>query len=103
MSRFDTVSVLTQATLYFDGKCVSHSVSFPDGSRKTVGVILPSVLNLKAGAAETMECVAGRCRIRLKGEQAWTEYGPGERFPVPADTRSRSRRLSRSSMLPQDP
>ncbi len=39
------------------------------------------------GAPETMECVAGRCRVRLEGEQAWTEYGPGERFHVPAETR----------------
>lgn len=87
MSRFDKVSVLTQANVYFDGKCVSHTVLFPDGSRKTVGVILPSVLTFKTGVPETMECVAGRCRVRLEGEQAWTEYGPGERFHVPADTR----------------
>jgi hypothetical protein len=32
---FDNVSVVKQANVYFDGKCVSHTVQFADGSRKT--------------------------------------------------------------------
>lgn len=42
MSQFDNVSVVKQANVYFDGKCVSHTVVLVDGTRKTVGVILPS-------------------------------------------------------------
>ncbi|MES2090170.1 MAG: pyrimidine/purine nucleoside phosphorylase, partial [Pseudomonadota bacterium] len=30
-------SVNTQASVYFDGKCVSHTVTLADGSRKSVG------------------------------------------------------------------
>jgi uncharacterized protein YaiE (UPF0345 family) len=41
MSQFDNVSVVKKANVFFDGKCVSHSVLFPDGTRKTVGVIMP--------------------------------------------------------------
>lgn len=87
MSHLDNVSVLTRANVYFDGKCVSHTLLCADGSKKTVGVILPAVLSFKTDVPETMEGVAGRCRVRLEGEQAWTEYGPGERFSVPAHTR----------------
>ena len=36
------VSVQTQANVYFDGRCVSHSVTLADGTRKSVGVILPA-------------------------------------------------------------
>jgi uncharacterized protein YaiE (UPF0345 family) len=86
MSQFDNVSVVKQANVYFDGKCVSHTVLFPDGSRKSVGVILPSTLSFTTGAPETMECVSGRCRVRLKGQEAWTEYGPGESFSVPGNS-----------------
>ena len=40
-TQFDQVSVLKQANIYFDGKCVSHTVLFADGSKKTLGVIFP--------------------------------------------------------------
>lgn len=36
-TQFDGVSVLKEANVYFDGKCVSHTVQFADGSRKSVG------------------------------------------------------------------
>ena len=80
--RFDAVSVVKKANVYFDGKCVSHTVMFPDGSRKTVGVIFPSKLTFKTGAPETMEIVGGRCRVRLANETGWKEYGAGQRFSV---------------------
>ncbi|OYX25841.1 MAG: hypothetical protein B7Z03_15255, partial [Hydrogenophilales bacterium 32-62-9] len=44
MSLFDNVAVTKQANVYFDGKCVSHTVQFADGTKKSVGVILPSTL-----------------------------------------------------------
>ena len=36
--------------VYFDGKCVSHTVLFADGTRKTLGVILPGALNFGTDA-----------------------------------------------------
>ena len=50
MSQFDNVSVVKKANVYFDGKCVSHTVQFADGTKKTVGVILPSSLLFNTGA-----------------------------------------------------
>lgn len=41
MSQFDNVSVVKKANVYFDGKCISHTVVLADGVKKTVGVILP--------------------------------------------------------------
>lgn len=82
MSQFDNVSVVKRANIYFDGKCVSHTVLFADGSRKSVGVIFPSSLVFNTGAPEIMEINAGRCRVRLKGESAWVEYGPGQSFEI---------------------
>src|SRR5579885_2114774 len=37
MTQFDNVSVVKKAGVYFDGKCISHTVLFPGGARKTVG------------------------------------------------------------------
>jgi hypothetical protein len=85
-SQFDNVSVVKKANVYFDGKCVSHTVLFPDGTRKTVGVIFPSSLTFNTGAPEVMELNAGACRIRLKGEQEWKTYRGGESFRVPGNS-----------------
>jgi len=80
--RFDQVSVVKKANVYFDGKCVSHTVLFPDGSRKSVGVIFPSRLTFKTGAPETMEILFGECRVLLPGESEWREVRGGQRFVV---------------------
>lgn len=84
--RFEQVSVVKKANVYFGGKCVSHTLFFPDGSRKSVGVIFPSRLTFKTGAPETMEIVAGLCRVRLAGESEWREYQGGEQFAVAGDS-----------------
>lgn len=86
MSQFDNVSVVKRANVYFDGKCVSHTVLFPDGSRKTLGVIQPSRLTFSTGAPEVVEITAGRCRVKLAGSADWRSYGPGERFAVPGNS-----------------
>jgi len=85
-AQFDNVSVVKRANLYFDGKCVSHTVLLPDGAKKTLGVIFPSSLTFNTGAPEVMELNAGKCRIRLKGETAWRSYGGGESFSVPGNS-----------------
>lgn len=86
MTQFDQVSVLKKANVYFDGKCVSHTLLFADGTRKSVGVILPATLTFNTGAPEIMEIVDGRCRVTLKGESSSTEYGAGQSFAVPGDS-----------------
>ncbi len=86
MSQFDNVSVIKAANVYFDGKCVSHTVVLADGVRKTVGVILPSSLTFNTGAPEVMEGVGGSCRVRLKGEAEWKTFSAGESFNVPGNS-----------------
>lgn len=85
-TQFDQVSVVTKANIYFDGKCVSHTVLFADGSKKTIGVIFPSSLVFNTGAPEVMELNAGKCRIRLKGEENWQAYEGGQSFNVPGNS-----------------
>ena len=86
MSQFDNVSIVKKANIYFDGKCVSHTVQFPDGSRKTVGVIFPSSLTFNTGAPETMELVSGLCRVKLAGQDGWSAYKGGESFEAPGNS-----------------
>ena len=82
-NTIDGVSVTTQANVYFDGKCISHGITFPDGTKKSVGVVLPSTLTFKTGAPEIMECVAGSCEYKLAGTDTWIKSSAGEKFNVP--------------------
>lgn len=86
MSQFDNVGVVKKANVYFDGRCVSHTVIFPDGTKKTIGVIFPSSLTFSTGAPEIMELNAGVCRVRLKGQSEWATYVSGQQFSVPANS-----------------
>ena len=83
-TRIDGVAVTTQANVYFDGKCISHSLSYPDGTKKSVGVILPATLTFNTGAAEIMECVAGACEYRLAGSDVWQTSQAGQQFAIAA-------------------
>jgi len=82
--RFDGVSVSKKANVFFDGRCISHTVHFPDGSRKSVGVMLPGPLRFETAAPEIMELLEGRCRVEIADSGKWTEYRGGQRFEVPA-------------------
>ena len=86
-STLDGVSVNTQASVYFDGKCVSHGITFADGTKKSVGVVLPATLTFGTGAPEIMECVAGSCEYKLAGSDVWLKSGPGEKFSIPGDSK----------------
>jgi purine/pyrimidine-nucleoside phosphorylase len=85
-TQFDNISVVKKANIYFDGKCVSHTVLFADGTKKTIGVIFPSSLTFNTGAPEVMELNAGKCRIRLKDEAEWKTYEGGQSFNVPGNS-----------------
>ncbi len=86
MKQFDQVSVVTKANVYFDGKCVSHTLLCADGSRKSVGVIMPGTsLTFNTGVAEKMEIVEGRCRANIANSQ-WQTFGASEHFNVAANT-----------------
>jgi uncharacterized protein YaiE (UPF0345 family) len=86
MAQFDNVSVKKKANVYFDGKCVSHTVMLPNGTRSTIGVIFPSTLTFNTVAPELMEINSGNCKVRLQGEPGWKTYGTGEKFTVPGNS-----------------
>ena len=85
-THIDLVTVTTQASVYFDGKCVSHGITFADGTKKSVGVVLPATLTFNTGAPEIMECVAGSCEYKLAGTDAWLSSKPGEKFSIPGNS-----------------
>jgi uncharacterized protein YaiE (UPF0345 family) len=86
MSEFANVTVVKAANIYFDGKVTSRTVRFADGSRKTLGIMLPGDYSFNTDAAEIMEILAGSMDIRLAGSNEWRTYGAGTQFEVPANS-----------------
>src|SRR5580765_2598150 len=82
--EFAGVTAVTKANVYFDGKVVSHSLLFPDGSKKTLGLIYPGKFHFGTEKAERMEIVAGQCSVKLDGQTATNAYVAGQVFEVPA-------------------
>jgi uncharacterized protein YaiE (UPF0345 family) len=82
--KFENVTALAKANVYFDGKVVSHTVLLPDGSKKTLGLIYAGEFHFGTDAAERMDITAGSCRVRLDGTSEWRDYGAGTSFRVPA-------------------
>ena len=87
MSEFKNVTVLKKANVYFDGKVVSRTVLFPDGSKKTLGIMQPGEYEFGTDAAEVMEILAGDLQVLLPGETQWRRVQGGETFDVPTKSR----------------
>jgi len=83
-SEFPNVTAITKANIYFDGKVVSHSIVFADGSKKTLGLIYPGAYHFGTDKAERMEIVSGNCEVKIDGSESRTTYKDGEFFDVPA-------------------
>ncbi|HVY69803.1 MAG TPA: pyrimidine/purine nucleoside phosphorylase [Verrucomicrobiae bacterium] len=83
-TEFRGVTAVAKANIYFDGKVVSHSIVFPDGSKKTLGLIYPGKFHFGTEKAERMEIVAGACTVKLDGQTTTTTYTPGQFFDVAA-------------------
>lgn len=86
MSEFTNVTIVKKANIYFDGKVVSWTVLFADGSKKTLGVMQPGEYEFSTGAAEVMEIIAGNLEWRMKGETLWKRVEGGDAFEVPANS-----------------
>ena len=80
--QFDHVSLNKKANIYSDGKCISYNLVFPDGSKKTVGVVMPSLITFATDLPEIMEIVDGKCRARIGETGDWKTYESGQRFRV---------------------
>jgi purine/pyrimidine-nucleoside phosphorylase len=81
--KFENVTVVTKANVYFGGKVVSHTV-LAAGDRKTLGLIYPGQYTFNTDAPERMDITAGSCRVRRAGAKDWTTYAADSSFRVPA-------------------
>lgn len=87
MEQFQNVTVIKKANVYFEGKVTSRAVLFADGSKKTLGIMLPGEYEFGTEAAENMEMLGGEMDVLLPGQDQWRTFKEGESFDVPANSR----------------
>ena len=87
MTEFSNVTVIKKANIYFDGKVTSRSVIFPDGTQKTLGVMLPGDYEFNTDAEEIMEILSGDLEVLLPGSAEWQMIKGGDSFTVPAQSK----------------
>ena len=91
MQEFRNVTVIKKANAYFDGKATSRTILFDDGSKKTLGIMMPGDYEFGTGEKEIMEILAGELVIQLPGSDKWQPVQPGESFEVPANSQFKLR------------
>ncbi len=84
MSEFKNVTVVKEANVYFDGKVTSRTVLFADGSKKTLGIMLPGEYQFGTAEKEVMEIASGDLDVLLPGAIEWKTFQGGDSFDVPA-------------------
>ena len=85
MSEFNNVTVVREANVYFDGGVTSRTVLFPNGEKKTLGIMQPGEYTFNTADAELMEILAGELVVQIAGESGWRTVVGGESFEVPAN------------------
>jgi uncharacterized protein YaiE (UPF0345 family) len=85
MSKFENVTVIKEANIYYDGKVTSRTVEFSDGEIKSLGIMLPGEYTFNTADKEIMEMMSGELEIRLPGEE-WKTLSTPESFEVPANS-----------------
>ncbi len=87
MSEFTNVTVLRKANVFFNGGVTSRTIIFPDGSKKTLGIMQPGEYEFTTSSAEVMEIIAGELEVQLPGSQEWRAVTGGTSFDVPPNAK----------------
>jgi len=87
MDKFDKVTIVKNANIYYDGKVTSRTVLFENGEKKTLGIMLPGEYEFGTANKEIMEILQGKLEVKLPGSHDWLTINSGESFEVSADSK----------------
>ena len=87
MAQFENVTVVKEVNSYFEGKVTSRTIIFPDGTKKSLGVMLPGDYEFGTDTKELMEIMSGELDVLLPGSSDWQHITGGQSFDVPASSK----------------
>jgi uncharacterized protein YaiE (UPF0345 family) len=86
MENYKNVTVEKLANIYFDGNVISRNIIFQDGTKKTLGVMLPGEYEFSTQAKELMEIISGELDLKLFNNSEWKTISGGMSFHVPKNS-----------------
>ena len=86
MNIYKDVDVDKSANIYFEGKVISRNIFFNDGSKKTLGVMLPGEYEFNTESRELMEITSGKLNLKIKGDNDWRMITEGDDFNIPKNS-----------------
>ena len=87
MSEFNNVTAIREANIYFDGKVISRTLVFADGSKKTLGIMFPGEYEFGTAEKEIMEILSGELEVLISEDKGWQAIKGGEEFEVPSESK----------------
>lgn len=83
---YKNAEITKLANVYDGGKVTSRTVITEQGERVSLGIMQVGDYHFGTDAAEVMELLQGRCRVKLAGSEQWVEYQAGQSFDVPGNS-----------------
>ena len=86
MDKYKDVNVDKIANIYFKGNVISRNIFLKDGSRKTLGVMLPGNYEFSTETRELMEIMSGKLNLKLQNDEDWKSIKDGMDFIIPKNS-----------------
>lgn len=88
-TQLDFVTVQKKPNIYFEGRSISYIIECADGSKMTLGVLLPTdkPLTFETHVREQIEIVTGSCQVKIGADGDFETFTEGDIFEVPANSR----------------
>ena len=86
MYNYENVTVDKLENIYSDGNVISRNITFQDGSKKTLGVMLPGNYEFSTQSKELMEIFTGELDLKLPDNSGWKIIKEGMSFNVPKNS-----------------
>ena len=90
MAQFKGVSIAKAANILYGGNITSRSITFEDGSKKTLGIMLPGEYELNTVNKEIIDIQRGKIDLLLPATD-WQEFEGPASFEIPANTKFKLR------------
>ena len=87
MEILKNVSVEKKANVYFEGKVTSRNIFLKNGTKQSLGIMLPGDYEFGTEKKEIMEIISGKLKVLLPDEVEWKLIEDGMTFKVAANSK----------------
>lgn len=82
---YNNVTIRKKPNIFYEGRVCSWTIILNDGSKKSLGIMLPGEYEFKPPADEIMEFMTGEADIQLPGD-SWVKVYSNDKFQIAANT-----------------